>query len=468
MKRPSLLQKTAAVGDVVGVVGLYAWMAIGFGIYGADWLRLLTWCVVLAAVWLGFAVRHRIYEVSLLRERVRSAYVAAKVMILAGAVFHLIPLIGGPIESRITSATIVLVLTLAVAEWRLVFSFLATSAIPDEPADLFVVGTGPATLALATALDRRPGNGVRIAAIIERQPTSTGLVGGVGVPVVPFAELPGLVRRSRRRPRVVLGTDEESRGQVYDVLTALAQDGVELVSVAAVYEEITECIPVWHLGNTWWALLPRPSSDLLYMLLKRTLDVGGALLGLLALGVLLPVIGPFLKRETGGSLLFRQTRIGKDGQPFDLIKLRTLPTLPVFADHWQRKNHNQAARLGALLRSTGIDELPQCWNVLRGQMSLAGPRPYVPEEVADFQARIPFFRSRAQVRPGITGWAQVNWSYGLSINDEVEKLQYDLYYVGHQSLYLDLVIVLRTVAVLARRRRRLPVAVPEVLASGEI
>jgi lipopolysaccharide/colanic/teichoic acid biosynthesis glycosyltransferase len=101
----------------------------------------------------------------------------------------------------------------------------------------------------------------------------------------------------------------------------------------------------------------------------------------------------------------------------------------------------------------GIDELPQCWNVLKGEMSLVGPRPYVPEEVSDFQQRIPFFRSRALVKPGITGWAQVNWGYGLSIDDEVEKLQYDLYYIGQQSLYMDLMILLRTLQVLASGRQ---------------
>jgi len=151
--------------------------------------------------------------------------------------------------------------------------------------------------------------------------------------------------------------------------------------------------------------------------------------------------------------VFRQRRVGQDGKVFDLLKVRTLPDLPPFSDHWQRKSYNHASAVGELLRSTGLDELPQCWNVLQGQMSLVGPRPYVPEEVADFQARIPFFRSRAQVRPGITGWAQVNWGYGLSLDDEVEKLQYDLFYIGHQSLYLDLLVILRTFNLLARRRR---------------
>ncbi len=452
LTRFSLLQTSAAVGDVLTLVGLYVSVVVGLGVYGSDRLRLVTWCGALALVWLAFASRNGLYHVSLLRERCRNPYVTAKVTILAGSVFHLIPLVGGPVDSRITSAAIVLVLTAGMVVWRFVLSNLALSAIPDEPADLLVVGTGAGAQALDRALATRLKTGLRIAAFVEPEPNPNTSV-KLSAPVVTLAQLARLVRRARRRPRVVLGVGEESRAQVYEELTALAQSGVEVVSLATVYEEITGCVPVWHLGNTWWAILPRPSSDLLYIALKRGIDIVGALLGLLVLIVVLPPIAPLLRRETGGPLVFRQRRVGQDGKVFDLLKVRTLPDLPPFSDHWQRKSYNHASAVGELLRSTGLDELPQCWNVLQGQMSLVGPRPYVPEEVADFQARIPFFRSRAQVRPGITGWAQVNWGYGLSLDDEVEKLQYDLFYIGHQSLYLDLLVILRTFNLLARRRR---------------
>jgi lipopolysaccharide/colanic/teichoic acid biosynthesis glycosyltransferase len=147
-------------------------------------------------------------------------------------------------------------------------------------------------------------------------------------------------------------------------------------------------------------------------------------------------------------------RVGRYGRPLKLVKIRTLPARAEteFASYWDRKRANKASPLGAVLRATGIDELPQCWNVLKGEMSIVGPRPYVPEEVEDFQRNIPFFRSRALVKPGLTGWAQINWGYGLTLDDEVEKLQYDLYYLGHQCFYLDLVIILRTIAVSLRRR----------------
>jgi lipopolysaccharide/colanic/teichoic acid biosynthesis glycosyltransferase len=251
-----------------------------------------------------------------------------------------------------------------------------------------------------------------------------------------------------------LALPDEAHAAVYDQLTALAQAGVEVVSMASVYEEVTGRIPVRHLGNFWWAMLPKPPTDLVYAGTKRAIDICLSVLGLLLLGLLLPVVGFLLKLESPGPLFFTQLRVGRYGAPIQLAKLRTLPhAQAAHADHWERKRANHPSRLGALLRTTGFDELPQCWNVLKGEMSIVGPRPYVPDEVADFQGQIPFFRCRSLVKPGLTGWAQVNWGYGLSLEDEVEKLQYDLYYVGHGCFYLDLLIILRTLRLALTRKR---------------
>ncbi|HYW89489.1 MAG TPA: hypothetical protein VFB50_17080, partial [Chloroflexota bacterium] len=269
--RLNLLQTSAATGDVLTLVGLYGSLVVGFGVYESDRVRVFSWSAALALVWLAFAIRNGLYRVTLLRERCRSPYVAGKVTIMAGAVFHLIPLVGGPVDSRITSAAIVLVMTAGMVLWRFVLSHLAESAIPDDPADLLVVGTGAGPQALARALAARPKPGWRIAAFVEPEPSS-GPPAQLGAPLVTLSELPNLVRSARRRPRVVFGVGEESRAQVYEELTALAQSGVEVVSLATVYEEIAGCIPIWHLGNTWWAILPRASSDLLFVAVKRAID----------------------------------------------------------------------------------------------------------------------------------------------------------------------------------------------------
>jgi lipopolysaccharide/colanic/teichoic acid biosynthesis glycosyltransferase len=261
------------------------------------------------------------------------------------------------------------------------------------------------------------------------------------------------VRSLKNQPRIVLAIPEEAHASVYEQLTTLAQAGVEVGTMASLYEEVTGRIPVRHLGSFWWAMLPKPTSDLVYLGVKRLTDIGLAVAGLVLLALLLPVLGILLKLETGG-LFFTQERIGRYGRPLKLVKLRTLrPHTENYENYWERKRANKPALIGALIRSTGVDELPQCWNVLKGEMSVVGPRPYVPEEVADFQRDIPFFRCRALIKPGLTGWAQVNWGYGLSLEDEIEKLQYDLFYMGHQSVYLDLLIILKTIGLAFRGTR---------------
>jgi lipopolysaccharide/colanic/teichoic acid biosynthesis glycosyltransferase len=204
--------------------------------------------------------------------------------------------------------------------------------------------------------------------------------------VYPASDLTSIVRRAARPARVVLAVTDQTHGAIYDQLTSLTQSGVEVAAMTSVYEEVTGRIPIHNLGSSWWTVLPRPSTDLGYRTAKYLLDVIGVVAGLTLLAVVLPVIGPLLMRETHGSLFFTQTRIGRLGKPFKLIKLRTLAaTEHAHKSLWDRKTANRASRLGSLIRATGIDELPQCLNVLKAEMSLVGPRPYVTEEVADFQ-----------------------------------------------------------------------------------
>jgi lipopolysaccharide/colanic/teichoic acid biosynthesis glycosyltransferase len=448
------------LGDILVLLVVYLVTALRLESYTFD-LRLvdpsrpLLWCGVLAAIWVPVAINNHAYHRSVIVHSLRSPYVIAKSTVMAGALFHVVPLVGGPVYSRTASMTVVLALMLAMVVWRWLVSVLIPFNARSST-EVVVVGAGWAGSTLAEALANQPRARVRIVAFVDSDPQ---LVGSTlrGIPIAPISRLPELIRLLKDGPRIVLAMPEEAHASVYEQLTALAQAGVEVVTMASLYEQVTGRIPVRHLGSFWWAMLPKPSSDIVYLGIKRLIDVSLAVLGLLLLVLLLPLVAVPLKRETAGSLFFSQVRIGRYGKPLKLFKLRSLrPNPATFVDYWERKRANVPSAIGALLRATGIDELPQCWNVLRGEMTFVGPRPYVPEEVADFQREIPFFRCRALVKPGITGWAQVNWGYGLSLEDEIEKLQYDLFYVGHQSFYLDLLIMLRTLALALRRSRPEP------------
>jgi len=184
---------------------------------------------------------------------------------------------------------------------------------------------------------------------------------------------------------------------------------------------------------------------------KRVIDVGFALLGLAALGPLLALVAPLIRLESAGPVFYRQERLGRGGRPFTLLKLRTMvadaePDGPV----WASADDPRATGVGRWLRRTRLDELPQAVNILRGDMSLVGPRPERPAFVAQLAEAIPFYRARHAVRPGLTGWATIHQGYARSTEDALIKLQFDLYYIKHQSLLLDAYILLRTLAAVLR------------------
>jgi lipopolysaccharide/colanic/teichoic acid biosynthesis glycosyltransferase len=185
-----------------------------------------------------------------------------------------------------------------------------------------------------------------------------------------------------------------------------------------------------------------------YELGKRLLDILGGLVGCTMLLVALPFVSLLILVDDGWPVFYTQTRSGRGGLPYQILKFRTMRR-DAEADgrpRWAKEDDERATRSGKLLRKTHLDELPQFLNVLRGEMSLVGPRAERPELVQVFQQHVPFYRARLMVKPGITGWAQVNFGYASTIDETVVKLEYDLYYIKHRNMIMDLVIMLRTPA----------------------
>jgi lipopolysaccharide/colanic/teichoic acid biosynthesis glycosyltransferase len=174
----------------------------------------------------------------------------------------------------------------------------------------------------------------------------------------------------------------------------------------------------------------------------------GGLAGIFVLLLLLPFVGLATLLDDGWPIFYSQTRLGKGGQPYEIIKFRTM-IKDAEADgkpRWATEDDDRATRVGRFLRKSRLDEWPQFINVLRGEMSLVGPRSERPQLVEHFQRHVPFYRARLLVKPGITGWAQINFDYAASIDETMIKLEYDLYYIKHRSLWLDIMILLRTPA----------------------
>jgi exopolysaccharide biosynthesis polyprenyl glycosylphosphotransferase len=248
---------------------------------------------------------------------------------------------------------------------------------------------------------------------------------------------------------IVIAINGEIRGTTFQTILDAQEKGVEIIRMPILYEEMTGRVPVHHLESDW---IIRSFVDGLHMsgfyeLTKRLLDILGGAVGILIFAITHPFLAVAVFIDSGLPIFYSQPRLGRGGLVFNIYKFRTMRQ-DAEADGEARlalENDPRVTRVGSFLRRTRLDELPQFWNVLRGEMSLVGPRAERPELVAAFQKQIPFYRARLLVKPGLTGWAQINYGYVASVTETAVKLEYDLYYIKHRTLGMDFQIILRTI-----------------------
>jgi sugar transferase (PEP-CTERM system associated) len=250
---------------------------------------------------------------------------------------------------------------------------------------------------------------------------------------------------------LVVAVDDRRKRLPVDAILDCKMSGMQVMDLVSFFEKEASLVNLDVLQPSWLIFSPGFQRSPLVDIGKRTLDIVGATI-MLVLGI--PVMGAvalgiWIESRGQGPILFRQTRVGLDGQQFRLYKFRSMRA-DAEADgvaRWATVGDPRVTRFGRFIRKTRLDEMPQLFNVLRGEMSLVGPRPERPEFVADLTGRLRYYPERLRVKPGLTGWAQLNYQYGSSVDDAKKKLEYDLYYVKNASLFLDLVILLETVEV---------------------
>jgi exopolysaccharide biosynthesis polyprenyl glycosylphosphotransferase len=257
---------------------------------------------------------------------------------------------------------------------------------------------------------------------------------------------------------IIVAITGQLQSGMFQSLLEAQERGVDILRMPRVFEDLVGRVPIMLLEADWVirSFVDDVNSSQFYEMVKRLIDIVGGLIGVFFLLVFFPFIALAVLLDDGKPILYRQVRMGRGGQSYEMIKFRTMRRnaeadgLP----KWATESDERATRSGRFLRKTHLDELPQFINVLRGEMSLVGPRAERPELVSYFQHQVPFYRARLLIRPGITGWAQVNFGYASSIEDTIVKLEYDLYYIKHRSLLLDLLILLRTPATVFGLRGR--------------
>ena len=245
---------------------------------------------------------------------------------------------------------------------------------------------------------------------------------------------------------LVVATTPDKTHSLLHILRPLRYAGLQIMDYVALYEELGTEIPLDHIDDEWLMHAALNSSRIHIRQIKRVMDLGASLIGLIILSPLVFLAAVIIKLTSPGPVLYRQERTGREGKGYTLLKLRTMRQNAEAESGavWATAGDRRITPVGRFLRTWRIDEIPQLVNVLRGEMSLVGPRPERPEFVATLEQSIPFYRERLMVAPGITGWAQVKFPYATSIEATKRKLQFDLYYIKHMSLYLDILILLRT------------------------
>jgi sugar transferase (PEP-CTERM system associated) len=337
-----------------------------------------------------------------------------------------------------------------VAGWRIAFEWLSLRGQPTER--LLIVGTGVAAVSLAHELfERRSELGVEIVGFVDSDPARVGTsLGDFGNPphvIGVVKDIPSIVR-GRRVDRVIVSlADARGKLNMDELLAMKMNDGVRFDHLASVYEEYTGKIAVENLRPSWMIFSDGFRKSDRTEAIKRLSDIVLASIGLLLASPLMLGVWIAMRVSSSGPAVYHQVRTGKDGVPFTIHKFRSMrvDAEATSGAVWATQNDPRVTKLGRFLRRTRLDELPQLWNVLRGDMSFVGPRPERPEFIAELSRQIPFYGQRHVVRPGLTGWAQVRHGYGSSVNAAQEKLQYDLFYIKHMSIAFDLYIVLETV-----------------------
>ncbi|MGH2536723.1 MAG: sugar transferase [Candidatus Promineifilaceae bacterium] len=424
------------------------------------------WFVTLALLWAMVASVFDAYNLRRAAGGVESVWGAGTAAAVTGGLYLAIPWLTPPLLNRSLGFLFLLLAVISISAWRLLYARLFAHAIFQRRA--LVIGAGRSGRDLVLALQRPQAggeadtpsaSGQTIVGFVDDDPARSG-ERIEGLPVL--GNSAGLMRlvQGHNVDEVILAISNRQaiRPELFEAILDCRENGVPVVSMAAAYERLTGRVPFEHLSQHIEVAAGEPDGAALrmYLAVKRLVDIGGALLSLVPLLLLATAVAAGNALSSPGPLYYRQQRVGRAGRPFWVIKFRSM--LPEAEEGsgavWASQRDPRVTRVGRWLRLAHLDELPQAVNVLRGEMSLVGPRPERPEFVARLSGTIPFYRARHAVRPGITGWAQIHQDYGDSEDLAREKLEYDLYYIRHAGPMLDSIILLRTVfKVLAFRGR---------------
>ncbi|HUH97144.1 MAG TPA: sugar transferase [Anaerolineales bacterium] len=427
-----------------------AWILVGVSV------KVPLWFYLLPLGWLLLMVElYDPHVAASWRRTLRGIEIAAFVGLVVYSLIFIVTSTDTTSLPRIGFGAFLVTASLLTLGWRALYIRLYTS--PELMRRVLIVGAGKAGLALAQTFNRLKPPPFNLIGFIDDDPRKV-THRFEGFPVIGSSRHLLQVLDEYQISDIAVAITGEIRGTTFQAILDAQERGVEVTRMPILYEEMAGRVPVHHLESDWMlrSFTDEMRVSRFYEAVKRLMDLLGGAIGLLLCGISFPFVLAATWIDSGFPIFYAQTRVGRGGQVFKIYKFRTMHQ-GAEADGEARlalENDPRVTRVGNFLRKARLDELPQFWNVLSGEMSLVGPRAERPELVAEFQRQIPFYRARLLVKPGLTGWAQINYGYVANVTETVVKLEYDLYYIKHRSLVLDILIVLRTVGTVLSRKGR--------------
>jgi exopolysaccharide biosynthesis polyprenyl glycosylphosphotransferase len=459
-RRTLLLVGDFLVALIALLVALYFWGSVDrFPTFSWEFLvrRPPVWFYLLPVFWLVLLVElYNIHSAGDWGATVRGVAAASLIGIMLYLVlfFYYVDPPRNLLPRRGVAGFFVAAVVLTLA-WRAVYIRVFTA--PQFMRRVLLVGGGTAGVTLLRVINDLWPPPFFIVGIVDDDPQKAGQT-IENFPVLGTSDHLRQLVAEQNITDMVVAISGEMQGKMFQALLEAQERGVEIVRFPRAYEDLLDRVPIRLLEADWIlrSFVDQAQPNGFYELAKRLLDIVGGLVGVVILLIILPFAAIAIVLDDGFPIFYAQTRSGRGAQLYNIIKLRTMRR-NAEADgrpKWAKEDDERATRVGRYLRKSHLDELPQFLNVLRGEMSLVGPRAERPELMAMFEKHVPFYRGRLMVKPGITGWAQINFGYAATIEETIVKLEYDLYYIKHRNIMLDLMILLRTPATMLGLRGR--------------
>jgi exopolysaccharide biosynthesis polyprenyl glycosylphosphotransferase len=440
---------------VNGSVLIASWVWQALNQHAFDWGFVVShwrWFPFMTAFWGALAWFSDLYEIDLANRRLASVQRLLIAMVVLVALYMILYFFAPPsVLPRLFVLVFAGLSGLLLSLWR--WGYATVFTLPQMQCRVLIVGAGWAGRTLAKMLQDQENDMYQVLGFVDDD-FSKHNEKIVDLPVLGGGDHLLELVAVHQADKVVLAITGDIRGELFQALIDCRAKGIEVIRMPDLYERLTRRVPVEHINMGWvlGAMSGFTAINRLERITRRVMDLGLGFLGLIGLGLILPFVALAVALDDSGPLFYRQIRAGKAGVPYHVIKFRSMRTDAEKdgSPQWAQEEDDRITRVGRVLRKTRLDELPQVINILRGEMCIVGPRPERPAFIADLEDQIPFYRTRLTVKPGLTGWAQINYKYGNSVQDSLMKLQYDLYYIRHRSLWLDIYIVLKTFGVMLR------------------